>query len=182
MRATHDFPNGHGVSHLKGPVNYFQWVVVQCLVGHPDRAAVLTNVACARLEGYFRKDLPDIDITTSLLRDVLTLRLQGHLNHPLSLFHLTEALTWRHGSQRALAYIRESAQLYSELLSLRQQGTYLRNIAVGVNGVDDVIRKCNDLPDDVSGEDIRLRRVVLEQCVLQAVRFGTVCNPWIGCH
>ncbi|KAG1851075.1 CHAT domain-containing protein [Suillus subalutaceus] len=45
------------VSHLNDAVEHFQLVLDQCLVGHPDRAAALTNLAWARLKGYIQKDL-----------------------------------------------------------------------------------------------------------------------------
>ncbi|KAG2352601.1 hypothetical protein BDR07DRAFT_1565363 [Suillus spraguei] len=59
------------VSHLNGAVQRFQLVLDQCPVGHPDHAAALTNLAYARLEGYIRNDLQDIDTITSLLRKAL---------------------------------------------------------------------------------------------------------------
>ncbi|KAG1732254.1 CHAT domain-containing protein [Suillus paluster] len=153
-----------GVFHLNGAVNYFWWVVARCPVGHPDRAAALTNLAYACLQGYIRNDLQDIDSTTSLFRDVLALRSQGHPDHPLSLHYLGLALSWRHYYQRAPADIHEFALLYHRLLPLCPEGTYLRSIVVGANIVDRVIHECNDLPDDASDQGIRLRRVVLELC------------------
>ncbi|KAG0695707.1 CHAT domain-containing protein [Suillus ampliporus] len=154
-----------GVSHLNGAVNYFQWVVAQCPVGHPDCAAAITNLAWACLQGYIRKDLRDIN--TSLFRDALALRPQGHPDHPLSVFYLTEVLKWCYKYQVTTpgrAHIREAAQLYDKLLPLCPEGTYLRKIAVGANGVDYVIRKCNNLPTDTSNEGIHLRRIVLRLC------------------
>ncbi|KAG1728461.1 CHAT domain-containing protein [Suillus lakei] len=154
------------VSHLSDAVECFQLVLDQCPVGHPDHAAVLTNLAWARLHGYIRKDLHDIDSTTSLFREALALRPQGHPDHPSSLYHLTEALTWRHIKEPAAVYIHESAQLYCELLPLCPEGTYLRSIAAGANGVDYVINECNNLPTDASDEGIHLRRIVLDICPL----------------
>ncbi|KAG1724197.1 CHAT domain-containing protein [Suillus paluster] len=89
---------------------------------------------------------------------------RGHPDRPLSLYYLTEALTWRHKKENTPFDIRESAQIYHELLSLCPEGTYLRSIAEGANGVDYVISGCNNLPIDASDEDIRLRRIVLEVC------------------
>ncbi|KAG1893578.1 uncharacterized protein F5891DRAFT_1258641 [Suillus fuscotomentosus] len=60
----------------------------------------------------------------------------------------------------------EAVQLYHELLPLCPEGTYLRSIAVGENGVDYVIGGCNNLPIDGSDEDMHLRRVVLQLCPL----------------
>ncbi|KAG1721705.1 CHAT domain-containing protein [Suillus lakei] len=154
------------VSHLNDAIELFQLVLDQCPVGHPDHAAVLTNLAWARLQGYIGKDLHDIDSTTSLFREALALRPLGHPDHPSSLYHLTEALTWRHNKEPAAVYIHESAQLYCELLPLCPEGTYLRSIAAGANGVDYVIRACNNLPTDASDEGIHLRRIVLDICPL----------------
>ncbi|KAG2115808.1 uncharacterized protein F5147DRAFT_817523, partial [Suillus discolor] len=154
------------VSHLNDAVEHFQLVLDQCPVSHPDHATALTNLAWARLKGYIRNDLQDIDATTSLFRDALTLRPQPHPYHPLSLYNLTEALTWRHNKKSTAADICEAAQLYHELLPLCPEGTYLRSIAAGKNGVDYVISGCNNLPTDASDEGIHLRRVVLELCPL----------------
>ncbi|KAG1861244.1 CHAT domain-containing protein [Suillus subluteus] len=152
------------VSHLNDAVEHFQSVLDQCPVDHPDRAAALTNLAWARLEGYIRKDFQDIDSVTSLFREALALRPQGHPDHPLSLYYLTEALTWRYIRERTAVHIHESAQLYCKLLPLCPEGTYLRGIAAGKNGVDYVIRACNNLPTDASDEGIHLRRIVLQLC------------------
>ncbi|KAG1730548.1 CHAT domain-containing protein [Suillus paluster] len=154
------------VSTLNDAVEHFQYVLDKCPVGHPDRGAALTNLAWARLQGYIQKDLQDIDSTTSLFHDALALRPQGHPDHPLSLYHLTEALNWRYINQPTPADICESARLYHELLPLCSEGTYLRSIAAGDNGVGYVIRECNNLPTDASDEGIQLRRIVLELCPL----------------
>ncbi|KAG1778842.1 hypothetical protein EV702DRAFT_1217687 [Suillus placidus] len=152
------------VSHLKAAVQHFQLVLDQCPVSHPDHAAALTNLAWACLKGYTQNDLHDIDATTSLFREALALRPQHHPDHPLYLYNLTKALTWRHIRESTAADIREAAQLYHELLPLCLEGTYLRSIAAGEYGVDYVIGECNDLPIDASEEGICLRRVVLELC------------------
>ncbi|KAG1776389.1 CHAT domain-containing protein [Suillus placidus] len=154
------------VSHLKAAVQHFQLVLDQCPVSHPDHAAALTNLAWARLKGYARNDLQDIDATTSLFRKALALRPQHHPDHPLSLYILTEALTWRHNKKSTAADIHEAAQLYHELLPLCPEGTYFRSVAAGENGVDYVINGCNNLPIDASDEGICLRRVILELCPL----------------
>ncbi|KIK37191.1 hypothetical protein CY34DRAFT_810585 [Suillus luteus UH-Slu-Lm8-n1] len=154
------------VSHLHEAVQHFRLVLEQCPVGHPDRAAALTNLAWARLKGYIQYNRHDIDSITSLFRDALALRPQGHPDHPLSLYHLTEALNWRYRKERTAFSIDESAQLYRELLHLCPEGTYLRSIVAGTEGVDYVIRACNKLPKDASDKAIHLRRVVLELCPL----------------
>ncbi|KAG2341559.1 TPR-like protein [Suillus weaverae] len=152
------------VPHLKVAVQHFQLVLDQCPVSHPDHAAALTNIAWARLQGYIRNDLQDIDGITSLFREALTLRPQRHPDHPLSLYNLAEALNWRHDKKSSAADICEAAQLYHKLLPLCPEGTYLRSIVEGPNGVDYVIGGCNKLPIDASEEGICLRRVVLELC------------------
>ncbi|KAG1788928.1 CHAT domain-containing protein [Suillus plorans] len=154
------------VSHLNDAVKHFELVLDQCPVNHPDHATALTNLAWARLAGYIRNDLEDIDATTSLFRDALALRPQPHPDHPLSLYNLSEVLTWRHNKKSTAADIREAAQLYHDLLPLCAEGTYLRSIAAGKNGVDYVIGGCNNLPKDASDEGIHLRRVVLGLCPL----------------
>ncbi|KAG2032560.1 CHAT domain-containing protein [Suillus americanus] len=153
-------------SHLNNAVQHFQLVLDQCPVGHPDRAAALTNLAWARLKGYIQIGLQDIDSITSLFREALTLHPQGHPDHPLSIYYLTEALTWRCSKENSTVYIHESAQLFCKLFPLCPKGTYLRSIVAGTDGVDYVIRKCNDLPTDASDEGVHLRRVVLELCPL----------------
>ncbi|KAG2362854.1 hypothetical protein BDR07DRAFT_1406005 [Suillus spraguei] len=131
------------VSYLNDAIQHFQSVLDQCLVGHPDRAEALTNLAWARLQGYIQNDFQDIDPVTSLFREALTLR--------------PEALTWRFGKENFTAvYIHEAAHL----------GTYLRSIAAGANGVDYVIGECNKFSVEGSDEGIHIRRVVLELCPL----------------
>ncbi|KAG1775171.1 hypothetical protein EV702DRAFT_1269531 [Suillus placidus] len=141
-------------------------VLDQCPVSHPDHAAALTNLAWARLMGYIRDDLQAIDDITSLFREALALRPQRHSDHPLSLYNLAEALksSWRHDEESTAADICETAQLYHELLPLCPEGTYLRSIVEGPNGVDYVIGECQNLTKDASEEGICLRRVVLELC------------------
>ncbi|KAG2352096.1 CHAT domain-containing protein [Suillus spraguei] len=152
------------VSQLKHAMQRFQLVLDQCRVGHLDRATALTNLAWARLIGYINNHLQDIDTAISLFRDAFALRPQCHPDHALSLDNLANALTWRHRRKGTASDIREITQLYHELL--RPEGTYLHSMAAGANGVDCVIRRCNDLPIDAFDEGIHLRRVVLELCPL----------------
>ncbi|KAG1847466.1 CHAT domain-containing protein [Suillus tomentosus] len=154
------------VSRLNDAVEHFQLVLDRCPVSHPDHATALTNLAWARLSGYIRNDVQDIDATTSLFRDALALRPQPHPDHPLSLYDLIRALIWRHSKKGTVADIREAAQLYHELLPICPEGTYLHSIAAGKNGVDYVIGRCNKLPIDASDEGIHFRRVVLGLCPL----------------
>ncbi|KAG1830680.1 CHAT domain-containing protein [Suillus subalutaceus] len=143
------------VSHLIHAMQRFQLVLDQCPVSHPDHAAALTNLAWARLKGYIRNDLQDIDTTTSLFRDALALRPQHHPDHPLSLSRKVLLPTSVKPSNSIMSYY-----------PLCPEGTYLRSIMAGENGVDYVIDGCNDLPIDASDEGICLRRVVLELCPL----------------
>ncbi|KAG1775510.1 CHAT domain-containing protein [Suillus placidus] len=155
------------VSYLNDAVeHFFQSVLDQCPVDHPDRASALANLASARLKGYIQGDLEDIDSTISLFREALALRPQGHPDHPLSLYHLAEALTWRYREEDTTVDLHESAQLYCKLLPLCPEGTYLRGIAAGANGVDYVIDGCNNLPKDASDDAIHFRRIVLQLCPL----------------
>ncbi|KAG1824307.1 CHAT domain-containing protein [Suillus variegatus] len=154
------------VSDLNDAMEHFQLVLNQCPVGHPDRATALTNLAWVRLRGYIRNDVQDIDATTCLFRDALVLRPQHHPDHAFSLYNLTEALTWRYSEKSTDVDICEAAQFYHELLPLCPEGTYLRSVAAGENGVDCVIGGCSNLPTDGSDEGIHLRRVVLELCPL----------------
>ncbi|KAG1775530.1 CHAT domain-containing protein [Suillus placidus] len=159
-----EYVTSENVSHLNAAVDHFQSVLDQCPAGHVDHAAALTNLAYARHQGYIRDYLQDIDTTTSLFRDTLALRSQHHPDYCLSLYNLTKSLTWRHNKKGTAADIREAAQLYHELLALCPEGTHLRSIAVGENGVHYVIGECNILPEDTSDGGIHLRRVVLELC------------------
>ncbi|KAG2135415.1 CHAT domain-containing protein [Suillus clintonianus] len=153
------------VSRLNDALQHFRSVLHRCPVDHPDHAAALTNLARARLQGYIQNDLQDIDTTTSLFREALALRPQGHPNHTLSLFQLIFALTWRHNKERTAVFIHESLQLCCKLLPLCPEGIYLRSIGVD-SEVDYVIAECNKLPIDASDEGIHLRRVVVELCPL----------------
>ncbi|KAG0698316.1 CHAT domain-containing protein [Suillus ampliporus] len=151
------------VPHPGDALEYVQSVLEHCPVGHPDRAIPLTNLAWACLQGYIRRNIQHIDSTTSLFRDALALRSQGHLDHALSLYQLTKALIRRYSKECTAAIIHESAQLCCKLLPLCPEGTYLRR--VGVDGaVDYVIYTRNNLPIEVSDKGIQLRRIVLELC------------------
>ncbi|KAG1823961.1 CHAT domain-containing protein, partial [Suillus subaureus] len=100
-------------------IQHFQLVLDQCQAGHPDQAAALTNLAWARLQDYIQNDPQDIDSITSLFREALALRPQGHPDHPLSIYHLLQALIWRYSKENfTAAYIHESAQLSCKLLRL----------------------------------------------------------------
>lgn len=155
-----------GVHILDDAMNYFELALDQCPVDHPDHAAALTNLAWARLQGYIRKDLRGIYIATSLLRDALALRPRGHPDRPVSLYYLIEALIWSYSYHATTVDIFKSAQLCYELLPLCSEDTYFRNMVIGKNGADYVIRACNNLPIDESDEGIYLRRLVLELCPL----------------
>ncbi|KAG1741556.1 uncharacterized protein EDB91DRAFT_1248103 [Suillus paluster] len=137
-----------GVSHLNDAVNYFQWVLAQCPVGHPDRAAAVTDLAWARLQGYISKDLQYIDSIISLFRNALAL-----------------PLNWCYINEGIVIDIHESAQLCCELLPLCPGGTSLRSVGVDT-AINCVVRKCNKLPVDSYDEGIHIGRIVLKLCPL----------------
>jgi hypothetical protein len=85
------------------------------------------------------------------------LRPQGHPDHPLSIYHLVEALIRHYSKDPTTAYIYESAQLCCKLLPLCPEGTHLHSITAGANGIDYVICECNKLPIDTSDEGIHIR-------------------------
>ncbi|KAG2360634.1 hypothetical protein BDR07DRAFT_1486761 [Suillus spraguei] len=145
------------VSYLNDAIQHFQSVLDQCLVGHPDRAEALTNLAWARLEGYIRNDFQDIDSVASLFREALhyVLRATPIIHYPSTT-----------SKEKITAYIHEAAHLCCKLLPLCPEGTYISSIAAGANGLDYVIRNCNNLSVEGSDEDIHIRRVVLELCPL----------------
>ncbi|KAG2142209.1 hypothetical protein BD769DRAFT_55387 [Suillus cothurnatus] len=149
------------VAELTRALKQFQIVLDQCPVVHLSRAAALTNLAWARLQGYIRKDLQDINSTISLFREALALCPES--DYLLYVYHLTEALTRLSPTAHSIG---ETVQLYHELLSLCPEGTYLRSIAIGKNCVGYVIRQYNNLPIDVSDKAIHLRRTVLKLCQL----------------
>ncbi|KAG2067146.1 hypothetical protein BDR04DRAFT_879556 [Suillus decipiens] len=64
------------VADLTDALEKFQFVLDQCLIRNPQRAVALTNFGWARLQGYIRMDLQDIDSTTSIFCDALALLLQ----------------------------------------------------------------------------------------------------------
>jgi tetratricopeptide (TPR) repeat protein len=161
-----EYVSNESDSHMNDALEHFQSVLDQCPVDHPDRAAALTNLAWARLRGYIENDFQDIGSVTALFHEALALRPQGHPDHPLSLYYLTEALNWRYSREDIAVYIHQSAQLYCMLLPLCPEGTYLHRMAAGENGVDYVIDECNNIPTDASDEGIHLRRIVLQLCPL----------------
>ncbi|KAG1743742.1 uncharacterized protein EDB91DRAFT_1247225 [Suillus paluster] len=63
----------HNICQIREKREHFQWVLGQRPVGHPDRAAALTNFAWVRLQGFIRKDSQEIESTTSLFRDAIAL-------------------------------------------------------------------------------------------------------------
>ncbi|KAG1826657.1 hypothetical protein EV424DRAFT_1345440 [Suillus variegatus] len=160
------FVTSNTVSYLNDAVQHFQSVLDQCPVGHLDRATAFTIFAWARLQGYIQNDSQDVDSINSLFREALALRPQGHPDHPLSIYHLLQALIWCYNKEGTTVYIQESAQLSCKLLPLCPEGTFFHSIAAGANGIDYVIRACNNLPTDASDEDIHFRQVVLDLCTL----------------
>jgi tetratricopeptide (TPR) repeat protein len=142
-------------NNLDSAIQGFQAVIDRCPVGHPSRAAALSNLAYVILH-TFTKDIPvDIERAISLFRSALALRPLGHPDHPISILNLCKALHQRHLHRRDRADLREAAKLYHSLLPLCMEGSYLQLR---------VIEECNALARDPSDESIMLRRTVLEYC------------------
>jgi hypothetical protein len=139
-------------NNLDSAIRGFQAVIDRCPVGHPSRAAALSNLAHGILHA-FTKDIPiDIEHAISLFRSTLTLRPPGHPDHPISILNHCKALYQRHLHRRDRADLREVAKLYRSLLPLRVEGSYLQL---------HVIEEWNALARDPSDESIMLRRTVV---------------------
>ncbi|KAJ8585931.1 hypothetical protein M405DRAFT_796198 [Rhizopogon salebrosus TDB-379] len=105
-------------NNLDSALRGFQAVVDRCPVGHPSRAAALSNLAHVILHA-FTKDIPiDIERAISLFRSALALRPPGHPDHPISILNLCKALHQRHPHRRDRADPLEAAKLYRSLLLL----------------------------------------------------------------
>ncbi|KAG2131924.1 CHAT domain-containing protein [Suillus cothurnatus] len=163
------------VSHLNAAVQHFQLVLDQCPVSHPDRATALTNLAWARLQGFIRNDLEDIDVTTSLFRDALALRPEHHLDYSSSLFNLTEALTWRYSKKGTTADIREAAHLYL-VVEICPLGHQLRHDALYwlAEVVEARFKQCGSI-DDID-EAIQLHREAVSLCPEGHADYDTYLN------
>ncbi|KAG1731528.1 uncharacterized protein EDB91DRAFT_1349369 [Suillus paluster] len=142
---------------LDRAIRGFRTVLEQCPDVHPDRAAALSNLAHA-----IKNIGTDIDHAISLFRSALAIRPRGHPDHPLSIINLCEALRQRHLRRHDSADVREVAELYSSLLPLCVEGSYLHRVVLDANGVQYVIDECNALPCSPMEESILLRRIILE--------------------
>ncbi|KAG2337140.1 hypothetical protein BDR05DRAFT_1063392 [Suillus weaverae] len=91
--------------------------------GHARLAKYVESLTCRLLCSIFSWFWTSVRSATSLFRKALALRLQPHPDHPLSLYSLTQVLTWRHNKKSTAADICEAAQLYHELLPLCLGGT-----------------------------------------------------------
>ncbi|KAG1746161.1 CHAT domain-containing protein [Suillus lakei] len=149
---------------LDRTIQDFQAVLEQCPNGHPDRAAALTNLAHAIIFGTTKNIGTDIDHAISHFRSALALRPIGHPDRPLSIFNLYQALHQRHLSRDDFADIREAAELYSSLLPLCVEGSYLHRVVLDDDGVQYVIEEYNALPCSTMDESISLRWKILELC------------------
>jgi len=130
-------------------------VLDQCPDGHPQRAPALSNLAHVILCGFTKGVQTDIDYAISLFRSALTLRPQGHPDHPLSIFDLCKAYYQRYLHLQDHVGLREAVKLYTELLPKCPRGSYLQIC---------VIEECNALPRNPSNESISLRRMILDFC------------------
>ncbi|KAG1900105.1 uncharacterized protein F5891DRAFT_1036138 [Suillus fuscotomentosus] len=144
------------VSHLHDAVQHSQFVLDRYPVDHPDHAEALTNFAFTCLEGYIQDHLQDIDTTTSLFRQALALRSQGHSDHALSPCDLIRGFIWPYGKESTAVHIHESAPPCPG-------GSYLRSMHVD-SAIGYVI---GNIPIDTSDEDIHLRWNVLQLCPLE---------------
>ncbi|KAG1826876.1 uncharacterized protein BJ212DRAFT_1294304 [Suillus subaureus] len=84
---------------------------------------------------------------------------------PAALTNLAIDLALRQGELHHHLYPRIRATVL-QAITLCLEGTYLRSIVAGANGVDFVIRECNELLIDASDEWTHLQRIVLEFCPL----------------
>ncbi|KAG0693223.1 hypothetical protein DFH29DRAFT_1040222 [Suillus ampliporus] len=83
MHNACKYVTGKHTSHLKRAMKHFQWASGPGVWPAIPIIQQLLPTSCGPcLEGYSRSDLQDIDSTTSLFRDALTLRPQGHPDHP----------------------------------------------------------------------------------------------------
>lgn len=142
----------------------------QCPHDNAHRAAALSNLAHAILCGFAKSIDNDIDRAIHLFRSALSLRPQGHVDHPLSILDLCHALCKRHSYKMDHADLREAAHLYRTILPLFPEGSHLHRVVFDTNAVPYVIEQCNALPRDPSDESISLRRIVLELCPPQHPR------------
>ncbi|KAJ8581199.1 hypothetical protein M405DRAFT_801461 [Rhizopogon salebrosus TDB-379] len=140
---------------LKSARQSFQAVIDRCPVGHPSRAAALSNLAHVILHAFTKDTRIDIERAISFLRSTLALNPPGHPDHPVSILNLCKALHKCHSHRKGHADLREVAELYRSLLPLCVEGSYLQL---------HTIEQCNALPRDTSDESIMLRRTVLEYC------------------
>ncbi|KAG2073862.1 hypothetical protein BDR04DRAFT_1049358 [Suillus decipiens] len=153
---------------LDDAMSYFELVLDQCPVDHPDHAAALTNLAWARLQGYIHKDLRGVYIATSLLCDALTLRPRGHPDRPVSLYYLTEALIWRYSYHATTVDIFKSAQLCIYLRRLILELCRLGNqnntspLDKLAKTVKTRFQKCDNFED--IDQNIQLCREVVSMC------------------
>lgn len=156
--------------HFHSAIEGFQAVLDQCTHDHAHRAAALSNLAHAILCGFAKSIDNDIDRAIHLFRSALSLRPQGHVDHPLSILDLCHALCTRHSYKMDHADLCEAAHLYRTILPLFPEGSHLHRVVFDTNAVPYVIEQCNALPRDPSDESISLRRIVLELCPPQHPR------------
>ncbi|KAG2356388.1 hypothetical protein BDR07DRAFT_449865 [Suillus spraguei] len=150
--------------HFHSAIDGFQAVLHQCLHSRAHSAAALSNLAHAILCGFSEDIENDIDRAIYLFHSALTLRPQGHIDHPLSIVDLCHALCKRYSHKKDYADLREAAELYRSILLLCVEGSRLHQLVFDTNGIPYVIEQCNALPNDPSDETISLRRIVLELC------------------
>ncbi|KAG1869954.1 CHAT domain-containing protein, partial [Suillus subluteus] len=175
---------------LNNAVKHFQLVLEQCPVGHPDRAAALTNLAWAnfawaRLNGYIPGDFQDVDSTSiHLRRVVLELYPPGNEHRPEELGLLTNALRSRFEQRGSIDDLDECIQRDREAVSLCSEGhsereTYLNYLALSLKFRFDHQGNSRDLDEAISLHD-----EVLRSCpVGHKIRYSCLNNLGIAlCH
>lgn len=120
-------------SDLNNSIHGFQSVLDHCPLGHPDRAAALSNLAHAILCGNAKNIQTDVDHAISLFRSALDLRHSEHPDHLLSNLDLCKALQYRYLHQKGQADLYEAIGLSLYVLPLCVQGSYLHRVALDTN-------------------------------------------------
>ena len=148
---------------LDESIRYFEHAQDLCPPTHPSRAAVLFNLATAKLIYCRVKDVsPDLEVPINLYRDALHLRPRGHLDHPCTLLSLGIALEARFQRQHDEADGTEGKSLLSQVLDVARADSYAYHaaaLALGSAATAELIQSTkipqtieNDLDDD---EEVR---------------------------
>ena len=116
---------------LDESIRYFEHAEDLCPPTHPSRAAVLFNLATAKVIYCRVNDVsPDLDVPINLYRDVLRLRPRGHPDHPFTLLSLGIALEARFQRQHDEVDGTEGNSLLSQVLDVALADSYAYHAAV----------------------------------------------------